>query len=157
MANHGIQWDFTNGSLVLTTDTDTFTIDNTANVMSRVPVAFQCERNGAMQANHQFAWGNGSTGDGGAMPFSGKLVAASLSVTGSASGETITCQILKNGVAQGSGYQLAITGDGGTVLDVNEFATPLSFAAGDTINFINLNATVTAPTTTTGMFLVVYD
>lgn len=157
MANHEIQWDFTNGKLVLTTDTDTFTIDNADRLTSRVPVAFQCERNGALTNNHFFSWGNGSTGHGGAMPFSGKVVAASLSVTGSVNGETITCQLTKNGAAQGTGYQLAVIGNGGTVSTVNELASPLTFVAGDEINFINLNATVTAPTTTTGVFLVVFD
>lgn len=118
--------------------------------------AFACERNGTGVVGQVLSFGNGSSAlKGIRMPYSGKLMAATLSgvaVTG-----TITVDAYLNGAANTS-YRLTqtngVSADVGVTQDFQ--ASPLTFSANDTLGWY-LTA---APSAATGFivnFYVIFD
>lgn len=107
---------------------------SSAGLLGSTPIAFACERGGTGTVGGVMSYGNGVAANKGLrMPFSGKLYAATL--TGTLITGTVTVQAYLNGVANSS-YQLSATA---TAADIgvtgNWLASPLSFAAGDTLGW----------------------
>ena len=157
MGKTKVQWDFTHGRFVVATDSDAFAIENVARVSRRVPVAFHCEHQGGLVEGECFGWDENARAGGLVMPFSGSVVAASLSIEVPERGRGVTCQLAKNSVGQGPPYQLAVATGGGRVSSVYDFDESLSFAAGDEISFISTSCSPTAVVTATGVVLVVFE
>jgi len=128
---------------------------SSAGKLGGIPMSFTAERNGVGTAGQQMAFGNGAgTIKGPRMPFAGKLIAGTLHGT-NVSG-TITLDAYVNG-SSNSSYRLTGSGSASDVnITQNWQSSPLSFAAGSTINF---NQTV-VPSSANGYiltFFVVYD
>ena len=124
---------------------------SSAGVLGGTIIGHECERNGTGSATNIMAFGNGSTsGKGLRMPFAGKLYAATLSgilVTG-----TVTVDFAINNVPNAS-YSLTGTGTASDISATgNYLASPLSFAAGDTIGWYQ----TTVPTVANGYFVSFY-
>ena len=124
---------------------------SSAGVLGGTIIGHECERNGTGSATNIMAFGNGSTsGKGLRMPFAGKLYAATLSgilVTG-----TVTVDFAINNVPNAS-YSLTGTGTASDISATgNYLASPLSFAAGDTIGWYQ----TTVPTVASGYFVSFY-
>jgi hypothetical protein len=129
--------------------------NSSAGALGGIPMAFDIERNGTGSANGLMSFGNGATTIKGArMPFSGKLITATLHGTGVTG--TITVDAYINGSANTS-YRLSGTGSASDVnVTQNWQLSPLSFSAGSTINFRQTSV----PTSANGYvvtFFVVYD
>ncbi len=107
---------------------------NPTNTVSTQITAFACER-GSSAVGNWFAFGNGSaTNSGPVMPFAGRMVAATMQVSAASAG-THTVQVLHNGVVNAS-YQLSLSWSSGVATAVGDYsASPLTFAAGDQLNF----------------------
>lgn len=93
-----------------------------------------CERTSVGTVTNVMSYGNGAgTGKGLKMPYAGKLLYATLvgyTITG-----TIAVQAYLNGTANSS-YQLTATGSATDISQAVDFsASPLSFAAGDTLGW----------------------
>ena len=124
---------------------------SSAGVLGGTIIGHECERNGTGSATNIMAFGNGSTsGKGLRMPFAGKLYAATLSgilVTG-----TVTVDFAINNVPNAS-YSLTGTGTASDISATgNYLASPLSFAAGNTIGWYQ----TTVPTVASGYFVAFY-
>ena len=107
---------------------------SSAGILGGVVMSFACERSGTGTVGGVMSYGNGVAANKGLrMPFAGKLYAATL--TGTLITGTTTVQAYLNGVANAS-YQLSATS---TAADIgvtgNWLASPLSFAAGDTLGW----------------------
>ena len=107
---------------------------SSAGILGGVALSFACERSGTGTVGGVMSYGNGVAANKGLrMPFAGKLYAATL--TGTLITGTTTVQAYLNGVANAS-YQLSATS---TAADIgvtgNWLASPLSFAAGDTLGW----------------------
>lgn len=100
--------------------------------------------------------GNGSTTVGGAvMPFAGKVLAATMSISGGTSGLN-TASMAVNTV-ENTGFQVSATYSGsGIDTGVADFsAAPLAFSAGDALNMIGAVSSGASDVVTT--FYVVFD
>ena len=124
---------------------------SSAGLLGGVAVSHECERGGTGTAGNVMAYGNGQTlGKGLRMPFSGKLYAATLSGTGITG--TVTVDAYLNGAANTS-YRLTATGTGGDIGNTgNWLASPLSFAAGDTLGWVQ----TVVPSSANGYFVAYY-
>lgn len=128
-----------------------------AGVMGLQTVAFSCERNTAVTAGNYLAFGNGATQIAGvAMPFAGRVMAASLSQSGAPAG--LNSVIITLNWVEATGYDVALTA---TNIDaesaVSDFsAAPLSFAAGDMVA-MKVTASTASNSPTVGAFFVTFD
>lgn len=125
---------------------------SSAGLLGGVVVSHECERGGTGTATNVMAYGNGQTlGKGLRMPFAGKLYAATLSGTGITG--TVTVDAYLNGAANTS-YRLTATGSNASDIGAtgNWLASPLSFAAGDTLGW---QQTV-VPSAANGYFVAYY-
>jgi len=117
---------------------------SSAGLLAGIPMQLSTERGSVGAVNQLMALGNGSTTQGVRMPFAGKIYAGTLE--GTAINGTVTVQVAVNGNGNSS-YQLSVTGSTTTVgATGNWLAAPLSFNAGDNINYI----TTVIPSTATG-------
>jgi hypothetical protein len=128
---------------------------SSAGILGGIAMPFVAERNGIGTAGNIMAFGNGAgTIKGARMPFAGKLVAATLH--GTAITGTITLDAYIN-ASTNTSYRLTGTGSTSDInVTQNWQSSPLSFAAGSTINFIQ----TVVPTTANGYlvtFFVVFD
>jgi hypothetical protein len=129
--------------------------NSSAGKLGGIPMSFSCERSGTGVVTNVMSYGNGVTnGKGLRMPFAGKLVAATLvgyTITG-----TITLQAYLNGTANAS-YELTATGTASDIGQTQDFsASPLSFAANDTLGWYQS----AVPTIANGYmvnYYVIYD
>lgn len=124
---------------------------SSAGLLGSTVVSHECERTGTGTAGTVMAYGNGNaSGKGLRMPFAGKLYAATLSGTGITG--TVTVDAYLNG-ATNTSYRLTATA---TAADIgvtgNWLASPLSFAAGDTLGWIQ----TVVPTLANGYFVAYY-
>jgi hypothetical protein len=108
---------------------------SSAGILGGTIISHECERTSAGTATNIMSFGNGlATGKGLRMPFAGKLYAATLSGTGITG--TVTVDFAINGTPNSS-YRLTATG--ASLNDIgatgNYLASPLAFAAGDTIGW----------------------
>lgn len=120
-------------------------MDSNLSVLRAIPFCFS--RFGAWTISTYFATGNGeNTALGPVMPYAGIVTDITLGIDTLTSGQTATVEIYKNGVSTGTGYRLSITGDGSAnKVTTLVLATPLSFSAGDRLNFYVITAPATAP------------
>lgn len=117
-------------------------------------LSFACERSTLPNVGQTFAFGNdNSAGLGAVMPFAGKLVAVGISGLGVDG--TLTADAYIDGVANSS-YQISLTGSATNVKNYTQYATPLSFAAGTSINW-QVSAVPTAGTGFVITFFVVFN
>jgi hypothetical protein len=128
---------------------------SSAGILGGIAMPFVAERNGVGTAGNTMAFGNGAgTIKGARMPFAGKLVAATLH--GTAITGTITLDAYVN-ASTNTSYRLTGTGSASDInVTQNWQSSPLPFAAGSTINFIQ----TVVPTTSSGYlvtFFVVFD
>lgn len=125
-------------------------------VLGGIAQAFTCEKNGSsMSQGDTMSFGNGVTnGKGIVMPFSGKLIAATMG--GFNIDGTLTLDSYLNGV-QNTSYRLTASASGNDVTDIEDWSSdPLSFQAGDTLGWFQQ----TIPATADGFnvtFFVVFD
>ena len=124
---------------------------SSAGLLGSTIVSHECERTSTGTAGGVMSYGNGvTTGKGLRMPFAGKLYAATLSGTGITG--TVTLDAYLNGVTNTS-YRLTATA---TAADIgvtgNFLASPLSFAAGDTLGWYQ----TAVPTLANGYFVAYY-
>ena len=124
---------------------------SSAGVLGGTIIGHECERTSFGATGNIMSFGNGSaTGKGLRMPFAGKLYAATLSgilITG-----TVTVAFAINGVPNAS-YSLTGTGTASDISATgNYLASPLSFAAGDTIGWYQ----TTVPTVANGYYVAFY-
>jgi hypothetical protein len=126
-----------------------------AGVLGGVPISFHCERSGVGSVGDQLSWGNGTSANiGMVMPFSGKLILATLGVT--ALTGTHTSQVKLNGVVNPS-YQLSATGTAVNASDIKNWqSTPLAFTVGSTICWYT-SVACTSATSIGVTFFVVFD
>jgi hypothetical protein len=129
--------------------------NSSAGVLGGIVQSFACERNAAGAVNGVMAFGNGSTASKGLrMPFDGKLVAATLA--GYNVNGTIAVDAFLNGVANSS-YRLTATGSLTDIGDTQNFqSSPLSFAAGSTLGWIQQTVPTSAAAYTV-TFYVIFD
>jgi hypothetical protein len=156
MSDYTARWDFSDGKLIFDAGGEYAVTEEVARVTGRIPVAFRCVQKGEVPAGRAFTWADASGTWGPVMPFAGRVVAASLSVAGLEEGGTVTCQLGRNGWAAGSCYQLSVKGKGGRVSCIYDLAHPLTFQAGDEINFINVGRFIREPAVATCDVLVVF-
>lgn len=117
-------------------------------------LSFACERSNLPAIGNTFAFGNGNfAGLGAVMPYVGKLVAVGIS--GMGVNGTLTADAYIDGVANSS-YQISLTGSTTNVKNYTQYATPLSFAAGTSINW-QVSAVPTAGTGFIITFFVVFN
>lgn len=88
------------------------------------------ERNGNINTGEYWAWGNGSSTNEWPVLYDCVLVGAAIWAEAGSSG-TLTAQMQVNGVAQGAGSELSVTGAAGDVVATTTFATAVSLSAGD--------------------------
>lgn len=107
---------------------------SSAGVLAGTIVSYACERSSTGSATNIMAFGNGlASGNGLRMPFAGKLYAATLSGTGVTG--TVTVDFAIN-LTPNSSYRLTATGSASNIgATGNYLASPLAFAAGDTIGW----------------------
>lgn len=125
---------------------------SSAGKLGGIVVSHECERGGTGTAGDRMAYGNGQNlGKGLRMPFSGKLYTATLSGTGITG--TVTVDAYLNGTANTS-YRLTATGASASDIGVtgNWLASPLSFAAGDTLGWVQ----TAVPSAANGYFVAYY-
>lgn len=105
-----------------------------SSILSGQTVAFVGERGSSVVGNW-FAFGNGSTvNPGPVMPFAGRLLSATMQVNTATAG-THTAQVIKNGAVNAS-YQLSLNWSSGVATTTADFSSnPLTFAAGDYLNW----------------------
>ena len=105
-----------------------------AGLLAGIPMQLACERGGVGATNNLYSFGNGGFTQGVRMPFAGKIYTGTLEAfnyTG-----TLTVQVAINGTGNAS-YPISVTGSGSTVgATANWLSAPLSFNAGDNINYI---------------------
>jgi len=134
-----------------------------ANVLGGIPMPFVCGRNGRIAlpiVNATMLFGGSEYSDdntqGILMPHNGKLVAATLSVENVEGNSEI--QVLVNGT-KNSSYKFNITSS--VRSDFNQiqtwYSSPLSFSAGDRINFAFASTTITYMEVLSITFFVVFD
>jgi len=130
----------------------------TANQLSGVPIAFTCERVGTGTTTQFMSFGNSSTvHQGPAMPFNGKLIAATLRAEAVTSNTTL--YIARNGTANTTydlRYNPATVGVAESGQDIEYYSTPMSFVAGDRIS-VYQSLCPTGATGYTVTFYVVFD
>lgn len=118
-------------------------------------MAFSAERSGAFNIGAGFAHGNGSNISAGvAMPFPGRVLAASLSLVNTVAGY-YEVQLAVDRVANPA-FAVGVTAAGGGVVEASSVdfsSAPLAFAAGQSINGI---VSASAASTTVGVFSVFY-
>lgn len=128
-----------------------------AGVMGLQTVAFSCERNTSFTVGNYLAFGNGATQIAGvAMPFSGRVVAATLSQRSAPAG--LNSVILTINRVDATGYDVALMAtDVDAESAVSDFsAAPLSFAAGDMVA-MKITAATATNIPTVGVFFVTFD
>lgn len=149
------------GSVIATTGWKGTT--TSANVLGGIPMPFVCGRNGRIAlpiVNATMLFGGSEYGDdntqGVLMPHNGKLVAATLNVENVEGNSEI--QVLINGT-KNSSYKFNITSP--IRGDYNQIQTwynsPLSFSAGDRINFAFATTSITYMEVLSITFFVVFD
>lgn len=128
---------------------------SSAGKLGGIVVPYVCERNSIGGVGQVLSFGNGSsTGIGIRMPFAGKLVLGTLS--GTNINGTITLDAYLNAVANSS-FRLTATGTNTNVGQTQDWsASPMSFAAGDTLGWYP-SAAPTGANTYNVTFYVVYD
>jgi hypothetical protein len=87
------------------------------------------ERNGALTAGQNLAFGNGATNKEAPMSYAGEVIAMAVSPGPSHTGST-TIELVKNGTEQGVNYRIVASG---TSVNSLVFSSPLVFAAGDSL------------------------
>ena len=120
-------------------------------------VAFSCERNTSVIVGNYLAFGNGATQiAGAAMPFAGRVLAASLSQSAAPSG--LNAVIMTINRVEAIGYDVALTATNSDAESaVSDFTTaPLSFAAGDMVA-LKITAATADTIPTVGAFFVIFD
>ena len=142
----------------LMSETDKVKLDGiqggTAGKLSGIPMSFHCERASASSVGDKLAFGNGAVSNGVCMPYAGKLVAATLNCSNMTG--TVKLQAIKNVVIQ-SAYELTCTNATATDNhDIKTFSTPLSFSAGDALNWQTIVAASSA-TCIDVTFYVIFD
>ena len=128
-----------------------------AGVMGLQVMAFTCERQAGFTIGNYLAFGNGAAQpSGAAMPFSGKVIAATLAQNGAVAGvNTLTMAV--NRVASSShSVSMVSTGAAAESAIADFSSAPLSFAAGDMLAMIITQSTDTN-NTTVGAFFVIFD
>lgn len=128
---------------------------SSAGKMGGIPMLITCERNGIGTLNSSLAFGNGATlQDGLTFPFSGKLIAATMtcsSLTG-----TVTVRAYKNSIAQNA-FSLTASSSGATVSAIQNWqSAPLSFSSGDLFVFKQI-AVPTSADCFVVVFFIVFD
>lgn len=119
-------------------------------------IAISGEESGAFTVGNYQSMGNGDTNIAGAvMPFPGKVLAASMSVSAGAAGVNIA-SMSKNKTEE-TGFQVSVTysGSGFDVGYTDFSAAPLTFAAGDALNMIANTTSGAQDVVTT--FFVIFD
>lgn len=121
-------------------------------------MAFTCERNAGFSVGNILAFGNGgSVVAGPAMPFAGRVVAATLSIVPGGSG-TSTVAMLRNKTLSAS-HAVSVTSNSAAVVDTGSAsfaASPLIFAAGDTLA-MEVTVSADASSKAVGTFFVIFD
>jgi hypothetical protein len=122
-----------------------------AGILGGTIIGHECERSSTGTATNIMAFGNGvATGKGLRMPFAGKLYTATLSGTGITG--TVTVDAAINGTPNSS-YRLTATATAADIGATGNFlASPLSFAAGDTLGWYQ----TVVPTIANGYFVAFY-
>ena len=93
-------------------------------------MSFVGERGGAPSVGFYYAFGNGASDHQAALPYDAKLIAMAI-VAGPLHTGTTVVQPVKNGVAQGSSYDLYAIG---TTAGWMDMSPPIQYSAGDTFN-----------------------
>lgn len=130
---------------------------SSAGVMGLQAMAFTCERNAGLVVNNYLAFGNGALQiPGAAMPFAGKIIAATLAHRNATAGlNTLTMAVNR---IESASHAVSITATGldaeSAIADFS--AAPLSFAAGDMVG-MKVTASSDSGNTTIGAFFVVFD
>jgi len=131
---------------------------STAGVMGLQAMAFTGERSGSFAAGNFLAYGNGATtSTGPAMPFAGKVIAASLSFSDATAGAN-SIEMTINQIAFPA-YAVNMTLVDGNAVQaayVDYSATPLAFAAGDAIS-MQIQTTSAGSNKAVGTFFVIFD
>ena len=120
-------------------------------------IAMTCERNTGFTIGSYLAFGNGATQPpGAAMPFSGRVVAASLAQNGAAAGINTVIMTLNRIEAPGYDVSVTSTGSGVETSTADFSAAPLTFAAGDALA-MKITAASGTSNKSVGTFFVVFD
>jgi hypothetical protein len=93
-------------------------------------MSFVGERTNAPVVGVYYAFGNGANDHQNALPYDAKLIAMAI-VAGPLHTGTTVVQPVKNGVAQGSSYNLSATD---TTAGWMDLSPPIQYSAGDTFN-----------------------
>lgn len=130
----------------------------TANQLSGIPMSFTCERVGTGTTTQFMSFGNSSTvHQGPAMPFGGKLIAATLRAEAVTSNTTL--YIAKNGTANTTydlRYNPATVGVAESGQHIQYYSTPMDFVAGDRIS-VYQSLCPSSATGYTVTYFVVFD
>jgi|TARA_A200000159_G_C7308653_1_gene333503 hypothetical protein len=136
---------------------------SSANVLGGLTMPFSCGLNGRIAlppTNATMLFGgseyNGDNTEGAAMPHAGKLVAATVHAENAVGNLTLHATL--NGT-QNSSYEMTFSSPTSTSPTVVEtfYSSPMSFAAGDRINFAVNNSTLTQLEVLTVTFFVKFD
>lgn len=130
---------------------------SSAGPMGLQAMAFTCERNVGFSVNNYLAFGNGATQiSGAAMPFAGKVVAATLAQRNAVAG--LNALTITLNCTESSSHAVSLTTTGLEVESaVSDFsAAPLSFVAGDMIA-MKVTDSSDSGNTTVGTFFVIFD
>lgn len=128
-----------------------------AGVMGLQVMAFTCERNSGFLLNSYLAFGNGATQhSGAAMPFSGKVIAATLAQIGAVAGVNTLTMAVNRVASTNHSVSMASTGAGAESAVADFSSAPLTFAAGDMLAMKITDSTDNG-NTTVGAFFVIFD
>ena len=136
---------------------------SSANILGGLAMPFSCGLNGRIAlppTNATMLFGgseyNGDNTEGAAMPHAGKLVAATVHAENAVGDLTLHATL--NGT-QNSSYEMAFSSPTSTSPTVVEtfYSSPMTFAAGDRINFAVNNTTLTQLEVLTVTFFVKFD
>lgn len=120
-------------------------------------VAFNGAESATFTVGQFMAMGDGSTTSAGAvMPFSGRVVAASMSIANGTAGANVASMAVNK--VENTGYQVSVTHSGGAAVSggtADFTAAPLSFAAGDALAMVANTSSGASEVVTT--FFVQFD
>lgn len=120
-------------------------------------MAFTGERNTGFTVGNYLAYGSDAASSAGpVMPFAGRVVAASMSITAGTAGANGFDLALNHTAATSHSVSLTATGTGVETAHADFSASPLSFAAGDAIT-LQVNASSDSANTVVGTFFVIFD
>lgn len=128
-----------------------------AGVMGLQVMAFTCERNSGFSLNSYLAFGNGAVQpSGAAMPFSGKVIAATLAQTGAVAGVNTLTMAVNRVASSNHSVSMVSTGAAAESAIADFSSAPLTFTAGDMLAMKITDSTDNG-NTTVGTFFVVFD